>query len=194
MQPAPSAPVASVAKGTGLLGIVRSIRDRYGEGGVRATFELLPGDVGEAFRFGHVVPVGWYPVAWYSALLGAARQGLRENELLPFRLSHDAVKRDFSGIFQVAIRALSPEMVFRHGPRLMPLYWKGGRVDVLDARPGYGRLRFAGWRGFDRNIWLDIQGGIVAMLEIRGAKNVKPAVVAGGHDGSDDLDLEVRWG
>jgi hypothetical protein len=55
---------ASQTKGTGLLGLSRSIREGYGERGWQATLEALPRHLADPYRFGQVVPVGWYPVAW----------------------------------------------------------------------------------------------------------------------------------
>lgn len=190
MPPPPRPP--SFVKGTAILGLLQAVARAHGQAGLDATLEAAPAEVRDAYRFGQIVAIGWYPMAWYRELHGAAQRGLRADKMLPWRLSHEAVTRDFRGVFQVIVRLLSPESVLRHGARLLLLYCKGGRLEVVEAWPGYGRLRFSGWSDFDHNLWADMQGGIVATLEVRGAKNVTTRVLAGGDD--EGLDLEVRWG
>jgi hypothetical protein len=189
MSPPPSP--RSVVRGTAILGLLQAIARMYGEAGLTVTLEAASNEVRDAYRFGQLVSVGWYPMAWYRNIHEAAQRGLGADPSLPWRLSHEAVTRDFRGIFQVLIRLLSPEMMFRQGSRLMLLYFKGGQVDVIETRPGYGHLRLSGWTDFDRNLWIDLQGGIVAALEARGAKNVSSRVLGGG--GEDGIELEVRW-
>ncbi len=180
-------------KGTSFLGIFQAIERAHGQHGLRATLALVPTEFREAHHYGQIISVGWYPMSWYRELHRAARQALHGDKLLPWRLSHDAVTRDFRGIFQVVIRLLSPERVLRQAARLFLLYSKSGRVEVVETRPGYGRLRFEGWADNDENVWADMQGGMVAVLEARGARNVTTRVVSGGGD-HDHLDVEVRWG
>jgi hypothetical protein len=183
----------ALMKGTSLLGILQAIERAYGEPGLKATLDAGPAELRDAYCYGQLVSVGWYPIAWYRELHGAAQQALGEGRTLAWRLSHDAVSRDFRGIFKVAIRLLSPEMVLRQGARLLMLYCKGGRLEIVETRPGYGRVRLVGWAGYDANVWTDLQGGMVAVLEARGAKNVSARVLAGGGN-HDHLDVELRWG
>ncbi|HEU4412099.1 MAG TPA: hypothetical protein VFS43_43055 [Polyangiaceae bacterium] len=180
-------------KGTSLLGILKAIERAYGEAGLRATLDAAPAEIRDAYRYGQIVSVGWYPTRWYCDVHRAARRAFGEGRSLPWRLSHDAVTRDFRGIFQVVVRLLSPEMALRQAPRLLLLYCKGGTVEAVEARRGYGRLRFEGWPDYDENLWSDLQGGVVALLEVCGAKNVITRVLAGGGD-HDHLDVEARWG
>jgi hypothetical protein len=179
-------------KGTAILGLLKAIDRSYGKEGLAATLAAAPLELGKACEFREIVAVGWYSGLWYGQLLRAARTALREDAMLAWRLSHDATREDFRGIFAVAIRLLSPQTIFRHARRLLLFYWRGGTVDVPEVRSGYGRLNFAGWEGFDENIWLDMLGGIVALLEVVGAKDVRWKILAGGDD-SDHMDVEVRW-
>jgi hypothetical protein len=189
MLPPPSP--RSVVKGTAILGLLQAIARSFGEAGLTATLDAATVEVREAYRFGQIVSIGWYPMAWYRDIHAAAQRGLGADPSLPWRLSHEAVTRDFRGVFQVLIRLLSPETVIRQASRLMLLYFKGGTIEVVETRPGYGHLRLSGWTDFDRNLWSDLQGGIVAVLEARGAKNVNSRVLGGG--GEDGIELEVRW-
>ena len=187
-------PEESLVKGTCILGALSAVERAHGKAGLRATLDAALPDIRQTLDFGHVVSVGWYPIRLYREVLAAARRGLNEDDLLPFRLSRDATSHDFNGIFKVVIRALRPLTTFKHAQRLMTLYYKGGTVQTLESRAGYGRVRFTGWSGFDRNVWLDVQGGMAGVQEVSGAKNVYVRVLSGGLDGSDDLDAEVRWG
>ena len=181
----------TVAKGTSFIGILKAA-DRRRPDARKAIVERTSGELRHALEYGHIVQVGWYPVDWYGELLCAARAAFDGDETIPWQLSHDATREDFKGVFSVIIRVLSVEAVFRRGMRLMMLYWKGGTVEATSAA-GRGSVRFRGWRGFDRNIWLDLQGGLSALLELRGASGLAMRVAAGGDDGCDDMDLAIRW-
>jgi hypothetical protein len=180
------------AKGTALLGIVRAIQQRHGEGARRETVAHTQTALRQALEYGQIVPIGWYPAAWYADLLAAARTSLGGDERIPWQLSYAASRDDFSGAFSIIVRLLTVEALFRHSARLMMLYWKGGTVEAESASKK-GRLRFRGWKGFDQNIWMDLQGGVASIIDLRGARNLELRVASGGRDGCDDMDLLAKW-
>src|SRR5687767_8057014 len=101
-------PEESLVKGTCILGALRAVERAHGKAGLRSTLDAALPDVRQTLDFGHIVAVGWYPIRLYREVLVAARRGLNEDDLLPFRLSRDATIHDFNGIFKVVIRALRP--------------------------------------------------------------------------------------
>ena len=61
------------------------------------------------------------------------------------------------------------------------------------VRDGMAAVEFVGWSGFDQNVWQDIIGSVEGGLEAAGAQSIRIHITAGGRDGDDDLQLEVRW-
>lgn len=64
--------------------------------------------------------------------------------------------------------------------RLFSTYYDTGRVETLQARTGYVRMRWSGCAGFNRSIWLGLFASCELMLEMAGADAVRLHVRAGG--------------
>jgi len=160
---------------------------------VEATLDAAPKEVRDAIRFGQIIASGWYPVGWYRELYLAAQRALNLGIELPREVGRDSTTHDFNSVFRLALRLVSVETAFGQAHRIVMLYYDGGSVETLGVRPGVGRLRFSRWIGFDRNIWEDLGSSAEAIASLCGGKNVRKYVIAGGQDGSEDLELELRW-
>jgi hypothetical protein len=187
--------MAQEAQGKGLQfrSFVRSMQRLRGEAAVNAMLGLLSGDLADALRLQTIVTGGWYPVAWYRQLHPAAQKATGEGHDLIRAIARDSVRDDFRGVYRLIPMVLSPQGIFRRAPLVARLYWDIGKVTVTDARDRHARAEFVGFHGFDENVWVDFTAGVVGVLELCGAKNVRQHVIAGGKDGPDMV-LEVTWG
>jgi len=172
---------------------MRTIEEEFGASARQAVCEATGGELGKLLRYGGLVVSGWYPVTLYCELQAVAQQVLQRGSELARRIGYLNLKRDLSGPYRVLVFLLKPESIIAGAPRMMQHYWRGGKVEVREARDGMAAAHFTGWHDFDRNVWLDLIGAAEAALEAAGGENVRTRVVSGGRDGNADLELELRW-
>ena len=180
-------------KGLNFRAFTASLTRLHGEAAVKATLDAAPAEVRDAIRSGHIIASGWYPVAWYRGLYQGAQKALNLGIELPRAIGRDSTLSDFNSVFRVIVKVMSVETAVGQAHRFITLYYEGGKAETLAKRAGMVRIRFSGWVGFDRNVWEDLASSAEALTSVCGGKNVRRYLLAGGRDGSDDLDLEVRW-
>lgn len=178
-------------KGLQFRSFLNALKRLRGEEACEETIALLPEELGRALKYKTLVTGGWYPVAWYSQLHSAAHRATRED--VSRIVAKDAVQDDFRGVYRLITLALSPQAIFKLAPMITNLYYDTGRCIIDEAQKGVARGHFAGFVGFDRNLWEDTIGGITGIMELAGAKNLAPRILGGGKDGDADMSLEIRW-
>jgi hypothetical protein len=183
---------APQAKGLQFRSFLRALERLRGEGAVSSTLALLPPDLADALRLHTIVTSGWYPLTWYRSMHAATLMATGEGLELTRAISRNAVQDDFRGVYRLIPMALSPQGIFRRAPLVAKLYYDTGTIHVTEAKPGVARGDFIGFRGFDEMLWADIIAGVLGVLELCGAKDLRDEVVSGGKD-SPDMVLEVRW-
>jgi hypothetical protein len=135
----------------------------------------------------------WYPLAWYADLHRAAQKAAGAGPELARTIGLEATKDDLSGIYRIFLLVVSPEFVLSKAPLLFNTYYDTGTMAVSEAMRGRARAQFSGCTGFDRNLWLDLQGSCQAGLEAAGARDVVISLTAGGGDGDATMEIEARW-
>ena len=140
-----------------------------------------------------LVAVGWYPIDWYRALVGAAMEATGERLELARELGRDATVNDFRGIYRLLRFVLSPEALLRRAPAVFDRYRRPGTLIVERAEPGFARVRLEGCAGFDESMWQVTLGGCIGLLEACGARAISLRIVAGGRDGDAGAVGEGRW-
>jgi len=180
-------------KGLQFRSFLSALKRLRGDDACTATIDLLPTELGEALRYKTLVTGGWYPLDWYAQLHVAAQRATREGFELARIIAKEAIQEDFRGVYRLITLALSPQVIFKLAPKIVNLYYDTGRCVVDEASRGYVRGRFEGFSTFDRNLWEDTIGGITGVMELAGAKELAPHVLAGGKDGDAEMTLEVRW-
>ena len=184
-------PTDILAKGSNFLGLLKAL-NQTNAGTADRVLAALPREVGDALRYGHIVAVGWYPVRWYAELHAGVERVLSAGPSFARTLGHDATFADFTGIHRMIASVLTVETAFGQTPRLMALYWRGGKIERLELERGRSRIRFAGWHGFSRHVWEDIIGSTEAILELCGAKHIRCRAV-NRLDDATTVDIELRW-
>jgi hypothetical protein len=181
-------------KGINFRSFVAALRRLRGDAAVERTLERLPDEIAQGLRIGAITTGGWYPCDWYSKLHAAAQAACGEGPELARAVSREGIQEDFrSGVYRLITLSAAPEAIFKWAPRVVGLYWDGGRLVVENADAGRAMGRFEGFHGFDRNLWEDMIGGSVGVMELAGAKNVTVRVLSGGGDGEDHMVYVVRW-
>ncbi len=189
-----SAPRSEVrVKGQAFHSVLRAFGDLHGDEYRSAALAGMSGAGGEAMREGSLLSANFYPVAWYRELFASAARQMPGVKTLARDIGYRSGQRDVAGIYKVLLRALSTEMLIKQSQRLLRVVYEGGRVDVMEVRSGFARVRYNDYFGFDRNIWQDAIGGAEAAFQATGAKQLRMAVQQGGRDGDPHMVVEITW-
>jgi hypothetical protein len=151
-----------------------------------------PGPAGEALRVGGIIAAGMVPMEWYRAVLTTAAELSRGGVAFTRDVGRRSAERDIGTIHRMVFRLMSPDLMSRQIPRLLGLYFDGGRGVVESREPGRLRIRFTEMHGFDALVWNDFFGGIEAMLAAAGAKSPRVRVLEGGTFSDAVIDVVYR--
>lgn len=145
------------------------------------------------FTYGAIVSGGWYPIAWYKELFAAIRSTTGEGKELVYEIGRQCTRDDMTGIYAVLAKLISPQSLFSLSQRVFSSYYAVGSVEMLESRNGYSHARWSNCHEFDENMWTEILGSSVQLLELGGARNVRARILRGGQDGSDGMEAAAHW-
>ncbi len=180
-------------KGINFFGTLDAFEREYGRVARDALLEELSEPLRGAMTHGEVVASGWYPAAWYDALLQGIVARTGGDVDLARRLSREAVHNDFRTLFRVVRLFMTPARALQQSVRVASRYIDGGEIEVLEAQDQAVRYRFREYRGYTRLMWWDFIGGIEGVLTSLGCEDITARVLAGGNDGDHHLELQLRW-
>ena len=185
--------VQTRCKGTNFRSFVTAFKRLRGNDAFERALELLPPELGSGLRIGAIVSSAWYPLDWYDALHVAVQKTCGEGPELSREISRVGIQEDFRGVYRLVTVSLSPESIFKWAQRVVGLYYDSGRCIIEESVPGRVMGRFEGFNGFTRNLWEDMIGGSLGVMELAGAKKLTPRVLGGGGDGDGHMGLLMRW-
>ena len=133
----------------------------------------------------------WYPASVYRELHAALQRASGRGPELARELSYRATREDLKGPYRFLLSLLSLDRLVPLTARIQSLYVRGGRMRVVEARRGYGRLE-AHIPGSNRSLWSDVLGGSEAVLGLARAENLRLRYLDGGGD-EDHAVLGVWW-
>jgi uncharacterized protein (TIGR02265 family) len=154
---------------------------------------LMPEELADAFRRGTILAATWYPIAWYRETFRAFRAANREGSELVRQIGYQAMRHDMGTYKMMFAKLLSPQMLLSLSQRLFSTYYDTGTARVVEGRRGYTLTRLENCRGFDNNMYVELQGSFTALLEIAGGKEARVHISRGGRDGDDNAEYEGHW-
>ncbi len=158
------------------------------------TLERLPQEIADSLRVNAFVTGSWYPVEWLHLIQLAARESCGEGIELTRAIAREAVKDDFrSGVHRLVTLAASPEWILKWAPKIVGYYYDTGRLVVEEAVVGHAMGRFEGFTGFTKDLWEQVIGGSMGVMEHAGAKGLTSKTLAGGNDGDPNMTFAMRW-
>src|SRR6476646_9143975 len=89
--------------------------------------ERLPRELSD----GALLANGWYPLAWYRALLSSIREVTAEGHDLVRLLGHRAVHADLSSIHRSVLKLLSAKTITQIGGRYFQRVYDTGSMEVV---------------------------------------------------------------
>ena len=180
-------------KGNTFLSVLKSLAAWKGDDAAERVKAALGGEVGEALRLGTLMATSWYPVSWYRSLYQAILDVVGGGEDTVRHLGRASTAVDMNGAYRLLMKVLSVERVFSQSARMLSQYYSGVQCQVVESAPGLARVRYRGFTGFNRLLWVELMASAEMVMEAAGARKVVQNVLRGGTDGSADMDLELRW-
>jgi hypothetical protein len=180
-----------LAKGVMFRTVLRLTEERLGPAGLAKVIDALPADLAEGVRYGRIVPSGWYSVIWFRALLAAT--GEVSGEHLPFirDLGRKGLRVEYGSVYRALMRLLSPESLLETGLSHFAQVYSRGKVEPIEFREGYARVRWYECKDFDSHVWQYLIGACIGMIELTGGKSIQARILKGGE--ADELEAIARW-
>jgi len=178
-------------KGQGFVGFMATLQRLHGADAHEKVLAGLPPEVAAALRNGEIVPMGWYPVEWYSALHTAARAVCGPG--VSREVGRAAAQSDARTIYRFILKFFSPETLLGQSAKVFALFCEGGSCKVEMARKGSARIRYGDCPGASRGMWEVICGGTDVLVELCGGREVTVKPVGGGGDGDSVMIVQVSW-
>lgn len=181
-------------KGIAFKSVDTSFTELRGPGARDKARSLMNKELAETFRNNLMLAASWYPIGWYRDLLRSFREATGDGPELIKQIGYRCMELDMQGVYkQILARVVSPQTMLSMTARLFSNYYDTGTLEVIEGRKGFVHVRFSGCRGWDTNMFYEMIGSSTGMLEISGAHEVKPRVMAGGRDGDTSMELEAHW-
>jgi hypothetical protein len=182
-----------VTKGLNFRTIFGALKTLYGDDCVEKTMNILPAELVKKINDGSIMPSSWYPLEWYRSIYVAARSVINNVPDLPRLVGRTQMLQDLSGIHKIFLLVVSPQFVISKASSMFNLYYRIGRMEILDSRKNYAQARFTGCVGFDSNIWQESIGSSEGALIAARAKKLRTKILSGGKDNDLDMHFEIVW-
>jgi hypothetical protein len=180
-------------KGVAFRSVYASLGKLRGQSAQQAALAAFGQDLQNGLGYGAIVAGGWYPITWYKELFQAIRKSTAEGKELVHEIGRQCTRDDMTGIYSMLARLISPHSLFSLSQRVFSSYYSVGKVEVVESRKGYSHARWSSCHQFDENMWTEILGSSVQLLEIGGAQNVRARILSGGLDGTDVMEAAAHW-
>jgi hypothetical protein len=165
-----------------------------GQEALERALGLMKPELSEAYRKNTILAASWYPISWYRDALSSYRRSVHEGLELMRAIGYRSLMLDMASVYkQFVVRFLSPQLLLGFSGRLFNTYYDTGKFEVIESQKGSVSVRCSGCIGWDQNMWTEITGGSVALLELSRAKDVRLRVLSGGKDGDTTLEMVAYW-
>jgi hypothetical protein len=182
-----------MVKGVALRSAAKSFEHLRGSKTFAELLDAAPKQLADELRYGTLAASRWYPIGWYRDLHTAMQKVTGEGERMIREVEREASRSDMTGVYRIAFKLLSPQTLFNMSERLFATYFDTGKVETVESREKYIRVRWSHCTGFSRTVWLGVFASCEVMLELAGAKNVRVHVLSGGGSSDDFAEAEGYW-
>lgn len=161
-------------KGQALRSTLNAIRAELGQVAFDKMLDALPpSDFRDAALAGRVLAASWYPIRVHRDLYAAIAKVAPNERNIPRRISARSAEDDMRGIYSYIARLLSAETLAGIAPRILSTYFRGPVVTTEHVEPRAATIHFAGFRGFDNDLWDGTLCGCETIMRMAGHKNVQ---------------------
>ncbi len=180
-------------KGVAFRSVYGSLGALRGAAAQRAALQAVSEGLRHGFTYRSIVPGGWYGIELYKELFRGIRSSTGEGKELVHEIGRQCTRDDMSGIYSALAKLISPQSLFSLSQRVFSSYYSMGNVMLSESRAGYSQAVWSKCQSFDENMWTEVLGSCVQLLEIGGAKHVRIRVLSGGLDGNDHMEAAAHW-
>lgn len=180
-------------KGLAFRTVLECYAELRGAAALEQAIQAMPKELRDAIRYHAIVSGGWYSISWYQDLLKTIADSSGEGLPMIRAIGRAATEKDLNRVYTTLLRWLNPTTIFGLYATLFSRYYSQGALQVEEQGAGYLRIRLTQCTGFDANIWMEIFGSAVRLLELSGVKNLRARFADGGGNGQDFAVLEGHW-
>ncbi|MGC4095070.1 MAG: hypothetical protein QM756_45555 [Polyangiaceae bacterium] len=184
--------LGSKAKGINFTTVLAAVKELHGAEALERARAALPGDVGNALRYGGLVVGGWYPIEWYVELWNTLQAQLDLDEVKARAIGVCAARIGVNRVYRVFSRLASPSTLLRVAGAAFSSYFDTGEIRVSADGSKALIAEWSGCSGFNSLLWADSLGGAEYFLSATGVSEVKVHVLRGGGD-QDWLVARGTW-
>lgn len=175
-------------RASGMQTTMAVVREMHGAAVLDRGIEALPQPLRDSVRANRLLPSTWVPITSYAAML----KGFALDDGAMKAIGVASVERDVNTIYRAVFRLLSAELLARQTPRLFGIYFRGGKITVLESGKDFCRVDYRECYGFDRLVWQDYLAGAEGVLKFCGARGLHIVVEEGGRD-EPSMIASARW-
>lgn len=171
MAQVPTQPAKPEASGRAFLGVIRHIKETYGNDALAAAVA----DAGEptsAVLRDRILHSGWYPYAAFSNFLTALENRFGEGkEDFGRRLGASSGVQDIHSVFRIYLAIASPERLIRGCSKVWPSYYRhAGTMEAVAWKPELTTLRITGFDSMAPVHCRLMEGWMIATMDALGLR------------------------
>jgi len=171
---------------------LRMFEKVYGPAKAAAMIDGCDPELQGPLRYGTIASVKWAPLAWQKSMLAAMERVSGDPSAIR-AIGKKTTLADLGGVYSVFARAIGARGLLAISTRFFHQYYESGQATVHESRAGYARASWTECHGFDARNWAGLLGGVEAILEVCGGREIRIHVVDGGRDGDSSITLEGFW-
>ena len=180
-----------MVKGQALVAFERTLLELKGDGAMAPLVPELPKELVQAIGSREILPMGWYPIEWFSALHTAGQRAY--GATISREIGRAATRHDVTTLYRFILRFMSPDTLVSQMSRILRMVVDSGEVVVEKKESGSALVKFSGCHGSNRGTWDDMLGSIEVLIELCGGRDVTGRIVAGGGDGDGAMSCQLTW-
>jgi hypothetical protein len=168
-------------RGASIASIIRWYREAYGDATFARTVDRLPAADRPHLRK-MLLSAGWCPLAVWDRFLAACRAEVKASfgeseETFDYRNIHEGGGRMLA-VYKLVLSWFKPTAALSRLPALISLIFDQGGVEILANEPGRCRFRCAGPEEMYAHINRYGIAGVVFLLELVGAKDIRAEILS----------------
>jgi hypothetical protein len=181
-------------KGTAVETIPLFIKSKFGEQGFKRWLDAQTPTSHEIFR-SSILASAWYPVKdglidptlkFCELFYGGRMDGAIEQ-------GRFSAEHGLKGVYRLFVRLASPETLVGKASTIMPTYYEGSAMEVIEKGNGAAKVRITRFETPHSVIEHRMKGWMERALEMSGAKSPKAEIAASMAKGSPHTDFLVSW-
>jgi uncharacterized protein (TIGR02265 family) len=180
-------------KGTAVEASLRYVRERFGQAAVARILEALPEADRATLEHG-VLASRWYPMDLFLHFMQEVQRQLaaQEPDVLG-RMGRASCDYGMTTVYKIFFKVGSPEFVISRAASVFSRYYDTGKIRIVESGPRRAVVELGGLEGGAPQFCERIFGWMQRILELAGARKLRPSHTACVHRGDATCRFEASW-